>query len=572
MKQRAKAANGAGAVERRGNRWWARISLPDGRRKRVPLPNSEKMSEAMAREKAAFYGEQVRLGKIVFDATPRRRKGAAVPSPTAPALTVRQLGTAWTSGELLKRFGGVNRLRVKATAKIDAWTLKKHAYEVKTRGPSAPAFGDLPVADVTTDDISVIMGTHSQSLRAQTRTHTYQRLRRLFDLAIFPLKLRPEGSNPVTRYVRPERDADMLFCFLYPTEVLALLRGTNAKGDIVVPLARRVLYALGTYTGQRKASLLAMRWKHVDFTHGTLASFKTKTGRAQYFVGDPGLMAVLEAWHARCGKPPGDSPIVIGPKRPKKGDARDIRDVEHEVRRLATALRADLKAVGVTRELLFEEEAPNVELLRFHDLRSTFCTWARREGKSDVWISERTGHDVSGGMISRYDRGAQTLADLGYQPFADITGAFPDLPALAKPLAKDDEKGPGNPDVESPKTAGNSDISEVVGARGFEPPTPRSRTETSDTEEQEGAAKLPTEATVSVPFDAPKSATGQPRDNEGGNPIDPLEAALAAALDGATRAGEWGVVAQLARELEARRQGRAANVVPLRPERSRRTP
>ncbi len=211
-------------------------------------------------------------------------------------------------------------------------------------------------------------------------------------------------------------------------------------------------------------------------------------------------MAVLQAWHVQCGEPGPEEAIVVGPKRMRKDDVRDPRDIEHEPRRLATALREDLKAVGVTRSLLFEEEAPNVQELRFHDLRSTFCTWARREGKSDVWISERTGRDVEGDMISRYDRGAQTLGDLGYQPLPDITSAIPELAPVA-PTATPPSPATGEEtDVratsllatalaicsdEATKKCGTSaaessaipDTSELVGARGFEPPTPRSRTE-----------------------------------------------------------------------------------------------
>jgi hypothetical protein len=50
---------------------------------------------------------------------------------------------------------------------------------------------------------------------------------------------------------------------------------------------------------------------------------------------------------------------------------------------------------------------------------------------------------------------------------------------------------------------------------------------------------------------------------------DPVEAALATALEGATRAGEWATVAQLARELEARRKAKE-RVVDLTSERARR--
>jgi integrase len=232
------------------------------------------MTEAQAIRAGVKTSADVRAGKIVFDTKPR--KGV---TPTTTALTtVRQPGEAWTDGKLFEKHGAVNRLRVKATADIDAWTMAKHVYPAHVRGASGPLFGDLPVASVTTDDVAEVMASHSNELAAATRTHTYQRLRRLFDLAIFPCRLRKEGDNPVSRYVRPERDPEKLFCFLYPTEMLALLRGTNAEGKTVIPLGRRVLYAVGTYTGQRKGSLFALQWKHADFDHGTSRASRQRPG------------------------------------------------------------------------------------------------------------------------------------------------------------------------------------------------------------------------------------------------------------------------------------------------------
>jgi hypothetical protein len=52
--------------------------------------------------------------------------------------------------------------------------------------------------------------------------------------------------------------------------------------------------------------------------------------------------------------------------------------------------------------------------------------------------------------------------------------------------------------------------------------------------------------------------------------VDPVEAALATALDRASAAGRYDVVLQLARELEARRTARAGNVVRLEDERAKR--
>jgi integrase len=455
-----KSPNGAGTVERRSGLWWLQVLRPleqgetKRRRGRMAIEGSEKMTETQARRAAVKLAADFRAGKIVFEA---RSRPANVPS-VAAVMTVRQLGEAWTSGKLLEQHGAVNRLRKKAGAYIDSVTLAAHAYGVKTRGPDAPAFGDMSVTAVTAEDLQAVMAAQPKEQRAETRIKQYNRLHRLFELAEFPCRLRLEGTNPVKKYLRPAADADKLFCFLYPSEILAVLGAKH------IPLARRVLYALAVYTGQRKGSLFAIRWKHADFEHGTLASFRTKTGRAQYFVADRGLMAVLAGWYAHQGKPGDDEPIV--------SSAIDV--IGCEPKRLAVALRDDLKAAGVTRALLFETDEANVEPLRFHDLRSTFCTWARRAGKSDPWISERTGQEVTGDMINRYDRGAQTLADLDYGPFPDISQALPELAELARlPHRLPQNVAPKTPEPEGAiSESGVLPRTSLVGARGFEPPTP----------------------------------------------------------------------------------------------------
>jgi len=66
-----------------------------------------------------------------------------------------------------------------------------------------------------------------------------------------------------------------------------------------------------------------------------------------------------------------------------------------------------------------------------------------------------------------------------------------------------------------------------------------------------------------------KCATTGGRSIDSDRSNDPMELALAHALEGATAAGEWTTVAQLARELEARRTARVG-VVSLEAERKRR--
>ena len=173
-------------------------------------------------------------------------------------------------------------------------------------------------------------------------------------------------------------------------------------------------------------------------------------------------MTLLDAWYAQRGEPDDDQPIV-----------RET-DIGCEAKRIATTLRDDLRLAGVTRSILFEDEAENVQALRFHDLRATFCTWARRAGKSDAWISERTGQEVTGAMIARYDRGAQTLEDLRYAPFPDISAAIPELENATRKQARLHTRlhtESAGTKLETSETIVASEAW-IVGAIGIEPTTP----------------------------------------------------------------------------------------------------
>ncbi|MBI5536865.1 MAG: tyrosine-type recombinase/integrase [Deltaproteobacteria bacterium] len=387
----------AGYVEHRDGKAYLRVRH-EGQRPRIFL-GANLTEAALARKRAETLGK-LRRGELVFDA-----KGDLVDRSLGGSLSrVRDLATAWTSGALLERFGKVNGLRELTSAKIIACTLEKHAFKIKTRGSRNPAFGDLPVAAVTEEDCLQVMSRHKGS--GQTRLHTYSRLHRLFDLAIFPCRMRKEGDNPVTRYLRPSADSAKQYLFLYPDEMLALLACKR------VPLGRRVLYALAAYAGLRKSTLHRLEWRDVDFDHRTITRSRCKGSPGNIFAMDPSLYGVLQAWHEHCGKPAPGKPVVrdLGP------------DARHEQ---AQYLRDDLREAGVTRAVLFSD-APDVAALRFHDLRATFVTWARRAAKSDAWISERTGH-LTKEMIDRYTRAAQTLADLGYDPFPDLTNAIPEF-------------------------------------------------------------------------------------------------------------------------------------------------
>jgi integrase len=387
---------GTGTAEWRNGHLWARVSLPDGTRPRYRLCaeacDCHELSEARLLDRCTAVSERVRA-KVAAELA------AGEKAARERRLTVQQFGELWTSGELLKRFGEVKGLRAKASAKDDEYRLKRYVY---------PEIGGLCVADVTEQDIERVMASTTRRkrgkrpLRQASRYQLYQVMRRLFDLAIRPGRLRED--SPVSEYLRPGRDSHKLFGYLYPSELLTLLKSSE------VPIGRRVLYALAVYTGLRTGSLYALTWAGVDFDHGTLTSLHSKTGLPQLFEIPATLLDLLARWFEFQGRPAKAINVVQG--------------IEVRAEREAMALRDDLAAAGVTRHAA--GEADNVQPLRFHDLRATFVTWAMRQGRGDGWISDRTGH-LTPEMRGRYARAARVLADLRYEPFPALEGSIPEL-------------------------------------------------------------------------------------------------------------------------------------------------
>jgi integrase len=386
--------------------YYAKVSIPnEGRRRfRLSRPDGTLLTDREADRELAVELAGELSEHLRSEAYQREQQRLAART------TVKQFGQMWTSGDLLRRYGEVRGLKDKRSVSDDKYRLEAHVY---------PYIGATAVADVTEQDIERTMARAAEAAqkkrkgrpwRQATKFQLYQVLRRLFDLAVKPGRLR--ADNPVSTDLRPRKDGQKLYSFLYPAELQALL------GCAAVPLVRRVHYALAAYTGLRKGSLAAMTWGGVDFEHGTITSLESKTDLPQIFAqSDPALpgletlMVVLKRWHEHLGCPDDGAPVVSNLGcRPK---------------REAATLRADLKAAGVTRELLFSSST-HVEPLRFHDMRATFVTWARRAGKGTGWIADRTGH-LTEEVMRRYERGARMLADLKYQPFPDLSEALPEL-------------------------------------------------------------------------------------------------------------------------------------------------
>ena len=194
-RRRKKSANGAGSIEFLGEgadrRAVLRITAPGLPRRRVVIRDVASMTDAQVRAEAKRLAADYRSVRLVFDDDAKRPA-----STPGTIVTIADLATAWTSGKLYETYGAVNRLRKIASGYINGKTIAKHILAVRTRGPSGPTFGELRVVEVTQKDVLAVMSAQPKDQRAQTRLHTYQRMRRMFDLAISPCSSGARATTP----------------------------------------------------------------------------------------------------------------------------------------------------------------------------------------------------------------------------------------------------------------------------------------------------------------------------------------------------------------------------------------
>jgi integrase len=202
---------------------------------------------------------------------------------------------------------------------------------------------------------------------------------------------------------------------LYPDEEALLLGGksvqkgswgeTGMRRD--VPVLRRLCYGFLTREGMRTDEMASLRWRDVDLERGRVVLDENKTDDPRDWDLQPDVVEALTRWKAMQPCTEDDDHVFAD------------NGVPINIGHLASDLRKDLARVGVTRSKLFEHK-PGVRMkLRAHDLRATFVTIGLATGKTETWISDRTGHKGHT-MINRYRRKARTwnLGKLG--PLHDL--------------------------------------------------------------------------------------------------------------------------------------------------------
>jgi integrase len=307
--------------------------------------------------------------------------------PVREVLTVRQFGERWTSGQLAVQYRGIVRPQQRAhkiRGQFEKWVY--------------PLLQDLPVAAVRLEDIEAV-ADQITTPRLTTKKLILSKVRQLFALAVYPAKQRPD--NPVPKELLAIEDDRRAFGWLRPAEVARLL------GCTAIPLDRRLCWGVMVHEGLRPEDACELRWSQIDLEHGTISLAKHKTAHkmgARFWALQPDVLAALRC--QREEEPDARTPWLV----PLKG--------------LAAQLRADLLLAGVTRPELHETTATQRQL-RAHDLRATFVTLALADGRSETWVTDRTGH-LNARTLLTYRRQARTAHDLGLGWLRPLDMAIPE--------------------------------------------------------------------------------------------------------------------------------------------------
>ena len=377
-----------GTVVWREGRWKAQLSLLDGTRPWIPLPDTlphNPEGRARARELARKLTEEARLTAAV--------RSDAVGAPAGE--TLRE----WCSRWLAER-----EVRGLATVRTDRARLTTHVF---------PRIGSKRIAAITREQLEDLVTHLDRRVRAEelawkTAINAWTLVSKMFSDACNAKDraLRVRTDNPAREVRGPDRGVRKTKVYLFPSEFLTLVRCPR------LPLVTRRLYAVAIYTFARAGELEVLGWQDLDLDHASAHIHRgadrdhkrvkaTKSGVARRIPLESEILPLLRAMRAEAG--------VVGRVFPTMPVEQDLAD----------NLRKDLKAAGVTREELFVTDATRKNMT-FHDLRATGITWAAVRGDELSKIQRRAGHTTPG-TTDLYIREADAIR----QGFGEV---FPPLP------------------------------------------------------------------------------------------------------------------------------------------------
>jgi integrase len=316
--------------------------------------------------------------------------GGGTRETASQAPTFSKWAEQWTSGELAKKHR--DHVKPKSSSDRDEELLRLYVL---------PHVRDVRVDEFTLNDAEFVMSNVSTDLAPRTRRHVAQVMSRLMNLAVYPGKW--IKATPIPRGWLPRPGDDKAKECLYPDEDAKLMAGISVDpGKAGVPLLRRLAYGFLDREAMRTDEMATLRWRDVDLERGRVNLDVNKTDDPRDWDMRPDVVEALKRWKERYQAGATDECHVFAEN-----------GIPISVEHLAEQLRRDLWRVGIRRPQL-HEKAKGRQRMRAHDLRATFVTISLALGKSETWISDRTGHR-SHEMIETYTRKARTwnLGELG---------------------------------------------------------------------------------------------------------------------------------------------------------------
>ncbi len=246
------------------------------------------------------------------------------------------------------------------------------------------SIGHLEMAKVAPsqiEDVRDLLDRESRagSITGKTAMNIWSACRRMFQDACRAKNrtIRVREDNPTAGILPPDRGLPRSKTVLYPDEAKALL------SCVGVPLRYRELYAVTLYSGLRAGELEALLVSDIDFEHGIISVTKavsrktgevgpTKTGHTGNTQIEPELLPLLKRMTA--GRSPGDRVLWL----PVAEDR-------------ASALRRHLRVAGITRPALYANDARS-KPITFHDLRASHLTWRAIRGDDQAVIQANVRH------------------------------------------------------------------------------------------------------------------------------------------------------------------------------------
>jgi integrase len=357
--------------------------------------------ESAERYASAWYETHIGDGSRAIDTSQ---------TTLSPSTTLEAFGAMWTSGDLARRFP--DHIKVKRSADDDERILRLYVYPIVGAQRLARFEGQcgLDLMEKVMAGLPPVGKTFSRA----SRRHVLQAMHRLLVLATYPARL--ISGNPLPKGFLPRATSNRAKSYVYPAEDLALLQCRT------VPLVARFFFGILAREGLRTSEALALTWADVDLERGVLVLDQNKTDEPRSWPLDPGSSSALRLWKKHFARSKGAGARVM---EDKSGGSINVYTA-------ASLLRESLQLAGVTRPQLFESSESRIAL-RAHDLRAGFVTVSLATGKTESWVTDRTGHRSSQ-MLYLYRRQSRSHVELNLGPYTPLDVAIPELAEAAASL------------------------------------------------------------------------------------------------------------------------------------------